>query len=309
VNIKEAFAATLSRIELNQARVQLASQRYNAVKLVIEEALPGKTVTQIGSFQRNTKIRPLDLSDKLDIDLLVKFRIANDPLAGFFGLWGTPDGALKKIQKVLLSDPTYSVMRPKTDAPTVVLTYKDQFTMEIVPGLVDKTGRYKHQSGEPDCYLVGLKSDTWSPADYDYDAAQITKLNAQTGGTFVPSVKLIKAFLRGQDIHIKSFLIEILCSRILPPAIALCQAYGLTWGYHQMLAYFLSNAGTHLATPLVLSGSYSLPNLITASPAALQALKGKLDQLGQSAQKLCRLKDDPDTLKRWRDFFGSQFPA
>src|SRR5712691_4643275 len=117
MDIKEAFAATLSRIELNPTRVQLASQRYNAIKQVIEQALPGKTVTQIGSFQRKTKIRPLDLSDKLDIDLLVKLKTANRYLFGGPWVWETPEATLNKIQKVLIADQTYRIMRPRLDAP------------------------------------------------------------------------------------------------------------------------------------------------------------------------------------------------
>ena len=310
MDIKEAFAATLSRIELNPTRVQLASQRYNAIKQVIEQALPGKTVTQIGSFQRKTKIRPLDLSDKLDIDLLVKFKTVTSLWGEFFGLWGTPGGTLKEIQKVLIADQTYRIMRPQPDTPTVSLTYADQFTFEIVPALVDKTGRYNHQPGEPDCYLVGLKRDTWSPADYDYEAAYISSLNTQTGGGLVPSIKLIKAFLRGHGLSpdpLKSFHIEILCARIIPSIIASWEAYGLNWGYHQVLAYFLCNVGSQLASPAALPKSYSPPIQVNLSPTDMQALKSKVDQLGQSAQKLCRLKDTSDTLKRWHEFFGDPF--
>jgi len=310
VDIKEAFATTLSRIELNQTRVQLASQRYNAVKATIEQALPEKAVTQIGSFQRKTKIRPRNLSDQVDIDLLVKFKTVTSLWGEFFGLWGTPGGTLKEIQKVLIADQTYRMMGPKPDAPTVLLTYADQFTFEIVPALVDKTGRYNHQSGGPDCYLVGLKRDTWSPADYDYEAAYISSLNTQTGGRLVPSIKLIKAFLRGHGLSpdpLKSFHIEILCARIIPPIIASWETYGLNWGYHQVLAYFLCNVGSQLASPVALPNSYSPPIQVNLSPTDVQALKSKVDQLGQSAQKLCRLKDTPDTLKRWREFFGDPF--
>ncbi len=312
MDIQEAFATTLSRIELNPTRVQLASQRYTAIKQVIEQALPGKTVTQIGSFQRKTKIRPLDLSDKLDIDLLVKFKTARWSLFGVPGVWGIPESALDKIQRVLVADQTYRIMRPKPDAPTVSLTYADQFTFEIVPALVDKTGRYNHQPGEPDCYLVGLNRDTWSPADYDYEAAYISSLNKQTGGRLVPSIKLIKAFLRGHGLSpdpLKSFHIEILCTRIIPPIIASWEAYGLNWGYHQVLAYFLCNVGSQLAGPVALPNSYSPQVQVNLSPADVQALKSKVDQLGQSAQKLCKLKDAPDMLKRWREFFGDPFPV
>ena len=71
--VNEAFEELLRRIELNPARVELASQRYSAVKNTIERVLPGKYVSQIGSFQRKTKIRPIDLGDSLDVDAVVSF--------------------------------------------------------------------------------------------------------------------------------------------------------------------------------------------------------------------------------------------
>lgn len=312
MSIEEAFATTLSRIELNTTRVQLASQRYKAVKAVIEQALPEKTVTQIGSFQRKTKIRPFDLSDQLDIDLLVKFKVANWSLFGIPGVWETPKDALNKIQSVLLASSIYSVMKPKSDAPTVLLTYADQLTFEIVPALVDKIGKHNHLPGEPDCYLVGLKPDTWSPADYDYEADYISRLNKQIGGTLVPSIKLIKTFLRGHGLSpnpLKSFHIEILCADIIPPIITLWNSYGLTWGYHQILTYFLRNVGNLLASPAAIPNSYSPPIQINLSPPDIQNLKNKIDLLGRSAQKLCQLKDTPDALKQWHEFFGNPFPA
>src|SRR5512136_414562 len=71
VSVDEAFKELLRRIELSPFRLTLASQRYNALKASIEGALPGKTLHQIGSFRRKTKIRPADLSDQLDIEVLV----------------------------------------------------------------------------------------------------------------------------------------------------------------------------------------------------------------------------------------------
>jgi hypothetical protein len=228
------------------------------------------------------------------------------------GVWDTPESALDKIQKALVANPTYSVMKPKPDAPTVVLTYTDQFTFEIVPALVDKIGKHDHQPGEPDCYLVGLKPDTWSPADYDYEAAYVSRLNKQTDGALVPSIKLIRAFLRGHDLSpnpLKPFHIDILCALIIPQVIASWEAYGLDWGYHQILAYFLSNVGKYLASQVAIPGSYSPPMQLELSSTALQTLKNKIDRLGQSAQELCRCKDALDLLRKWREFFGEPFPA
>src|ERR1035437_490436 len=103
--VADAFLELLTRIELNPARVTLASQRYNAVKTTIENALPGKTVSQIGSFQRKTKIKPADLGDALDIDAVISF-------GGFYRYAGvgesgtTPSNALETVRRALVSEGT-----------------------------------------------------------------------------------------------------------------------------------------------------------------------------------------------------------
>src|SRR4051794_32940684 len=107
--VDEAFTELLRRVELNQSRAELASQRYNAVKATIETALPGKSVRQVGSFQRKTKIKPVDLSDRLDVDAIVSFgRFSNyaAPQAG--GI--TPSKALDIIRRALSSNQTYRLM-------------------------------------------------------------------------------------------------------------------------------------------------------------------------------------------------------
>src|SRR5437868_1509472 len=94
LTVKDGFAELLRHIELNDTRVALASQRYQAVQKTLETNLPGKTVKQIGSFQRRTKTRPQDLGDALDLDALVVFgRFTAYALPGRGGI--TPSGALQ----------------------------------------------------------------------------------------------------------------------------------------------------------------------------------------------------------------------
>ncbi|MCL4516328.1 MAG: hypothetical protein M1379_12185 [Firmicutes bacterium] len=306
LSVSNAFSELLSRIELNPTRVQLASQRYNAVKTLIEKALPGKDVTQIGSFQRKTKIRPVDLSDHLDIDVLVSFgpasKIARFPERGI-----TPIEALKTVRDALSSDKTYRIMKPKTDAPTVVLEYADDFSMELVPAFADKTGLHSHEFCN--CYLVGNASGNWVPADYDYDAAMISALNAICHGALVPSIKMIKAFIRGYNVKLSSFHIEILSSLIVPQAIAKWEVERLSWGYQHILAYFLSNVGYFMLGPASIPGSYSPPVDSRLSFTELQALGGIWMKFGSLAMSICKLGDTPQALDVWRQFFGNPFPS
>lgn len=179
MNVSDAFAELVRRIELNPARVQLASQRYNAVKGALESALPGKTVRQIGSFQRSTKIRPADLSDLLDIDAVVSFGDAMRLAPTGEGL--SPEAAARQVRGALTSNERYKVMEPYVDAPTVVLEYADRprFTIELVPAFVDR--RNAVAAGRPAPYLVAAVAG-WQIADYDFDAAIITQANQALGG-------------------------------------------------------------------------------------------------------------------------------
>lgn len=307
LTLNQAFREYMSRIELNPTRVELASQRYNSVKARIELALPGHQVKQIGSFQRNTKIRPSDLSDRLDIDVLVirgpAYWIASP---GGYGI--TPHMALSELREALVSDGTYRVMNPRTDAPTVVLEYADGFAMEFVPAFADKTGLHPHGPGEPDCYLVGTSGGNWVAADYDYDAMIISRLNALCDRELVPAIKMIKAFLRTYGAPLKSFHIEVLCALTLPNAIAAWRTNGWRWGYHHLLAYFLSNAHRYLNSPIRLPGSYSAPVDSDLNTSQLREIGAFLSRLGEWAWWLCERGDVPEGLSGWREFMGHPFP-
>ena len=91
--------------------------------------------------------------------------------------------------------------------------------MELIPCFRELTGRYPRQSGHA-CYIVGTADGRWIPADYDFDAAFITGMNQQRvveQSLVPPSIKMIKAFLRGK-VPLKSFHAEILCARRIPQA-------------------------------------------------------------------------------------------
>jgi hypothetical protein len=206
--LTEAFVRYLGRIELNADREKLASTRYNAVKTVLEGALPGVTVREIGSFQRHTKIRPLDLGDGLDVDVVVALGTATHYAgAGEFGL--RPGGAQEKLLRALQSTAVYRVMKPQKDAPTVLLEYsdRDRFTIELVPAFIEKTGKYPRPAG-PACYIIAGSAGVWVPADYDYDAAVITGLNKSDAvqGTLVPLIKMAKAYFRAMELGVPILL-------------------------------------------------------------------------------------------------------
>ncbi len=305
-SVAQGFKELLARVELNPARTSLASQRYKAVSDRIQIALPSKEVRQIGSFQRKTKIRPLDNRDTLDIDAIVCFGDARKYAIDGSGV--SPAQAIDAVRKALETDRTYKLMKPESDAPTVILSYADGFSIELVPCYREVTGKYPRNGG-PSCYIVGTPSGSWVPADYDYDAAVISGLNqlSTIEQSIVPSIKMVKAFLRGKQVGLKSFHIEILCSHLIPKALFSWQ--GKHWGYHHVLAYFLSNAHSLLDGPVGIPNSYS-PKVDSGWNAfSLTRIGQTLVELGKEAWEICGDDSEARALGRWREFFGDPFPA
>lgn len=306
--VNAAFLELLSRIELNPTRVELASERYHAVKNQIENALPDKFVKQVGSFQRKTKIRPQNPDEPFDIDAIVSFGSFSEYAPSGQGV--SPRDALATVRSALVEDGTYKIMRPRTDAPTVVLTYADGFRIELIPCFVDKTGQYNHPGG-PDCYVVGTRENIWEPADYDYDALMISELNqgAIVQGNLVPTIKMIKAFIRGQNIGLKSFYVEILCALTIPNLLSHWVDKNLVWGYQHILAGFLKYAPYHMRSLISLLGSYSLPTESGLPEQLLAICRSHFEELGDIALEICAMGDSKEALDLWAEFFGEPFPG
>jgi len=310
LTVRDAFDGLLSRIELNPTRVALASRRYNAVKNVIETALPGKQVRQIGSFQRSTKIRPQDLGDCLDVDAVVSFGDARRRAApGEEGV--TPQSAMETVRSALRSNEVYRVMDPKADAPTVILEYEDPdgFKIELVPAFVNRIG-LEPPPGRPDSYLVA-KANDWEIADYDYDAAVISNANEdpRIGGALVSSIKIIKAYLRSRNVPLNSFHVEVLTVLSALPVLRNWNGLGLPWGYHHVLTQFLTNVPSFLTGPVSLPGSLSSAMDSGLSVHQLQSIGAYLSGRAAEGRRLCELSDGSQAVRAWHDFFGEPFPA
>lgn len=309
MTVAEAFNETLSRVELNPTRVELASQRYNAVKSRIEAALSGKTVRQVGSFQRRTKTRPQNSDDPFDIDAIVSFGSFTQYAAS--GTRGTtPADALQVVRSALEGDRTYELMQPRVDAPTVTLRYADGFRIELIPCFEDATGQHIHLGG-PVCYIVGKSDGGWMPADYDFDAQIITGANQTlaVGARLVPAIKLIKTFMRNRNLGFKSFHVEVLVALTVPAILAHWTAQGFSTGYDLLVAGFLLEVPRVLQGPVSLPGSYSLPVDSGFSIAELQDRGRWLSNRGEAARAICGFRDEGAALNGWRELFGDPFPA
>ncbi len=314
--VRAAFQELLKRIELNPSRVEVASQRYNAVKRTLENVLPTARIRQVGSFQRRTKIRPIDLGDGLDIDVLVELtsvRAFAQP--GQEGI--STHQALSLLRSALTSNQTYKVMGPATDAPVIVLEYsdKDGFEIEVIPALADRTDAMKRlrsfSNTRPDSFLVPGPDGNWHRADYLYDANYITAVNCNQliRGRLVPFIKIAKAFLRGQGVPLKSFHVEVLAARLMPEIARACSTQGIELECPQLLAAFLQTSSKYMDGPISLPQSDSEPIDSGLSVNELLAVSEWMQKLATIAWDICASGDGAQAIDLWKEFFGSPFPT
>lgn len=305
--LEEAFSILLSRLELNPARVRLASERYDAIKTHLESRLQNVEVKQVGSFRKKTKIRPGDGGDRIDLDVIVclgSFTGYSDfPRAGI-----TPNDALRTVQDALKDNAVYRMMRPRIDAPTIVLDYSDDFSVELIPCYRDLSGRYPRFFGSA-CYVVGMNGN-WEPADYDYDAEFLTQLNqsSDVDGRLIPAIKITKAFLRNHEISIKSFFIEIVCAQHLPNILRFAKLFNADLGYARNLHIILDKLADELGMKLSFPGSHTPLAESGLSPLEELFIKNRLKKLAQDARTLCNTFNSTALMDRWCGFFGSPFP-
>jgi hypothetical protein len=313
LTVRQAFDEYLSRIELNPARIQTASQRYNAVKTALEAALPGKTVKRIGSFQRATKIRPIDLGDGLDVDMLVVYR----PFTKFAGPGEksiSPSDMLTEVRSALKSNDVYRVMDPKSDAPVVTLEYSDldEFKVEIVPAFIDHTGQHSHGNTGIDCYIVPGRSGSWQVADYDWDAMYVSVVNQskQSNQTLVPLIKTVKAYFRSAEIPIGSFHTDVLVTKVMQVAYAdWAQRDAVSWAIQHAFARFLSDSSEQVKKPIRLPDSFSPPVDSGLSSVTLIQIATFLEKKAEEAWTICDISDDSKAVQAWGLFLGSPFPG
>lgn len=316
ISIAAAFDTFVHRIELNPDRVKEASQHYRTIKDWIESRLPGTLVKQVGSFQRNSKIRPVSVirlfpllssSDDytaIDMDAIVCFGNATTWVPSHQGTM--PTDVLALVRRALNSHGTYKLMEPTVDSPTVVLSYANEFKIELIPCFRDWTSLDAMQLSPPR-YLVASEFGGWKLADYDYDAQYITNVNRRLSGRLVPGIKVVKAFVRNRALPIKSFHIEIICATAVADILQALELRYLTWDYRHFLVAFLIALPGAVQGPIALPGSYSPPQQV--HPADMEPFLSAVNLYADAGLKLCGFPDSRETLDAWRLLVGHPFPS
>lgn len=178
----------------------------------------------IGSYDRDTLIRYLSEGD-VDLMIILHYGKNKD--------WDTNEGTAKVLArfKDILKE-----AYPNTDCSidrNCVTMKLSEFRLDVVPAFRMTDESYKI----PDTYR-----SKWLATDPVKFADEITRINTNMNGIFVPLVKMLKAWNRNSSKRLRGFHLECMLVRHY-------KGYTQDYSYASTLSAFFSNLPTYISEP------------------------------------------------------------
>lgn len=290
--IKESFhqfSRNLNISDRQESRVSIC--RTNVVKKIGDKIslYTNQPSKLIGSYDRDTLTRYLI---ERDVDVMVVLHYGNNKN------WNNADGVQKVLNrfKTILNE-----AYPKTvcliDRNCVTMKLS-QFSLDVVPAFKFKSGFYTI----PDTYRR-----KWLRTDPVRFASEITRINKNMNGSFIPLIKMIKGWNREFKNQLRSFHLECML-------INHYKKYTKFYTYDSMLNIFFSKLPLYLdaATYDPISGDrvdFYLDN---------KSLGNKREVFVERAKEAASLAKEafndsenyPEvSITEWKELFGEFFPA
>ncbi len=270
-----------------------------------------------GSFARRTKIRPLD-----DVDMMIilngrdttvyasspytywlKIVKPDAPLAHFSDDYGYVSSTklLYKIKRLLASVPNYSKADLHKNMQAVVLNLVSySWSFDIVPAVPigDALGNTVY-------YLIPNGTGEWIRTDPRIDAGNVTRVNTQHNGQFLPTVRLLKYWnRRTHKPRLASYYFETLAIKVFDYTLQIED-------FPRAVTYFFNSCPTYLRLPCQDPKRLG-PNL---GADVDWETKNKVSQAMSTAAEYakCALMREEqskheDAIYWWQRIFGPEFP-
>jgi hypothetical protein len=290
--IKESFQQFASNLNITDRQETIVSNCREKVVGKIENELslhseqPSKL---IGSYDRDTLIRYLSEGD---VDVMVVLHYDNNKH------WDNDDGVTKVLNKykAILKE-----AYPETDCQidrNCVTMKLSQFRLDVVPAFRFREGYYTI----PDTYR-----GKWLRTDPVGFAEEVTRINKNMDGAFVPLLKMIKGWNREFSKPLRSFHLECIMVNHY-------KNYTESYTYNSMVNVFFSKLPGYLS-----SEAY---DPITEDRVDLyldnSSLNNSKEEFVNRAIKAAKLAEeafkDSDkypsvAIDEWKKLFGEFFPA
>lgn len=294
--IAESFRQFASNVNITDRQVKTVSNCHTNVvnKIKAQLSLHQNSSRLIGSYARDTM--PKYLKDG-DVDVMVVMHFANN--ANYHPNTGASN-ALQKFRSIL------SDAYPKTPCGVdrnCVTMKLSEFRLDVIPAFYFDDGSYRI----PDTYRNG-----WVPTRPTDFADHVTAINKNMNGSFVPLIKMIKAWNnRFSTVKIRSFHLECILA-------LMCQQLDKRYPYSALAAYVFSNLPSYLRSPIyepksndrldeyLDSGSYpsNRETLIKRAEVVAEKAKEAEDNGAFMGGLYSRTAID-----QWKAIFGDFFPA
>lgn len=288
MSVSEKFKRFISNIQLTATQLEDAKTKHVGVRTTLHKAYyetpyNGSTSFLVGSYGKNTEVRPPS-----DIDIMCIL-----PLSVFTrinGLQGNKQSQLLQEVKNVLSK-TYSTTKMRADGQVVVVPFTS-FAVEVVPCFSIPSGRYN---------ICDTNSGgKWKEVDPQAEINKLVDSNKRSGGKTIHLIKMSKVWKTYCNTPIKSFALELLAVEFLSN----WQYYDKTEFYYDyMVRDFFKNiinkANGYLFVPGI-NEFYSLG----------VDWKSRAESALVRAIKACELEadnKDAEATTEWKKIFGDMF--
>ena len=287
--VKQAFRDFSSRVNITDTQNSLVSSRWNNVLDAIDRKLylhNTKPSMLIGSYKRQTMLKPLSNND---VDLMLVLHYSKNKN------WDNSDGtiyALNKFKEIL--DESFPQVSKRRDRNCITMSYSE-FKLDVVPAFSIKGGYYKI----PD----SIRKE-WISTDPDTFSSEISGINTNMGGSFVPMIKMMKAWSKNNGDLLEGFHIECMLHKRY-------EGYIEGYTYSSMFNLLFSYWSTYLSAASYdpVKGDRVDTYISYDDRIDLVKMAYLSKEYSDEAVKAEANEDHETAIYYWRLIFGDYFPA
>lgn len=196
--IPESFRQLRRNLEITDIQESTVSTRQTEVRTAVENGLGVLDSFLTGSYARNTMIAPLK---EADVDVFIVLAVEyyhryNNQNGGQAGLL---DLLKRTLRKTYTRTPEIS-----RNGQAVTITFTD-FQVDVVPGFNRQGGGF---------LIPDSITQQWISTDPKKHVEISSRANSDHSGDFIPLVKMIKGWNKGNGGYFRSFHTEVLAQQI-----------------------------------------------------------------------------------------------
>lgn len=289
--IKQSFREFSSNLEITDRQTELVSERRKNVVAALrrELSLHPEESKLIGSYARHTLTRYLSEGD-VDVMVILHYSDNKD--------WYTPEGTIRALDRFrTILNAAYPRTDKRRDRNCITMKFSE-FRLDVVPAFRWEGGYYKI----PD----SIRKE-WVPTDPFKFADAITGVNKTMGDSFVPLIKMVKAWNREVGWLIRSFHLECLMYNRY-------HTYNQGYTYPLMLKFFSEDLPGYLAGACYDPIMQDRVDTYLDDNAQKTQREIAIEKAQAAAEASAEAYEDQDkypsvAIKEWKSLMGEFFPA